>query len=74
MNTVLKAFGRKVREKRGEKGLSQEALADAAGLDRSYLGSVERGERNLALQNIVKIAAALDMTASDLLKDISDHE
>lgn len=74
MNHLLQAFGRKVRDKRGEKGLSQEALADAAGLDRSYLGSVERGERNIALKNIVKIAQALDMTASDLLKDISAHE
>lgn len=74
MDNLLKAFGQKVREKRGEKGMSQEALADAAGLDRSYLGSVERGERNIALRNIFKIARALDMSASDLLKDISGHD
>ena len=48
----LKAFGRKVREIRKEQGLSQEALAARAGLDRSYMGHIERGEKNVTLTKI----------------------
>lgn len=66
----LKAFGRRVRELRARVGLSQEAFAASAGLDRSYLGSVERGERNITLQNIARIAQALDLTVSDLFKGV----
>jgi transcriptional regulator with XRE-family HTH domain len=56
---LQKRFGERLRELRREKGLSQEGLALACDLDRTYIGSVERGERNISLLNIHKIAAAL---------------
>jgi transcriptional regulator with XRE-family HTH domain len=55
-----------MRELRTEKGLSQEALAFACELDRSYIGGVERGERNVSLVNIQKIATALGVTVREL--------
>ena len=60
MNSELKEFGARVRELRLEKGLSQEELANAAGLHRTYIGGVERGERNIGLSNISQIARALN--------------
>lgn len=68
MNAVLAAFGARVRELRVEKGLSQEDLADAAGIHRTYVGGVERGERNLSLLNIVRIANALEVPVSELFR------
>jgi len=63
---VQKHFGERVRELRKEKGLSQEALALACELDRTYIGGVERGERNISLLNIYKIAVALRISLKDL--------
>lgn len=60
-------FGAKLREIRTKKGLSQEALAGLCDLDRTYIGGVERGERNISLINIHKIARALGVRAKDLL-------
>lgn len=65
----LRAFGRQVRRLRASRGLSQEALADAAGLDRSYVGGIERGERNLSLTKIHKLAGALGAPVADLFVD-----
>jgi len=63
----LSAFGQAVRALRKEKGVSQEALADMAGLDRSYMGGVERGEHNVALINIKKIAGALGVSDAEVM-------
>lgn len=65
--TVL---GRTIRARRLTLRLSQEALAERAELHWTYLGGVERGERNISLLNIVKIAQALNISAKELLKDI----
>lgn len=62
----LKQFGENVRAHRRAIGLSQEALADKAGLDRTYIGGVERGERNISLLNIHAIADALETKVIDL--------
>lgn len=65
--TLLYAFGRRLRELRLSHGLSQEALADLADLHRTYVGSIERGERNVSLKNIHALANALGVPASELL-------
>lgn len=65
--SALEAFGLSVRTRREAAGLSQEQLAARVGLHRTYVGSVERGERNISLKNIVALASALGTTASALL-------
>jgi transcriptional regulator with XRE-family HTH domain len=60
------AFGASIRAIRKEQGISQEALALKCGIDRSYFGAVERGERNVALANILKIANALQTPPAEL--------
>jgi transcriptional regulator with XRE-family HTH domain len=65
----LKTFGKAVRKLREERGLSQEALADLCGLHRTYIGGIERGERNVGLLNVLRIAKALGVEPSVLLAD-----
>lgn len=55
-----------MRELRLERGLSQEAFALAAGINRTYIGDVERGQRNVSLENISKVAVALDVSLAEL--------
>jgi transcriptional regulator with XRE-family HTH domain len=62
-------LARNIRRLRAERGISQEELGDLAGLHRTYVGSIERGERNVSIDNIGKLAAALGVTPSKLLED-----
>jgi transcriptional regulator with XRE-family HTH domain len=64
---ILITFGKQVREKRIQKGLSQEKLAEKASLHRTYIGMIERAEKNITLLNIEKIARALEITISELV-------
>lgn len=64
------SLGTRIRELRSGQSLSQEGLADLAGLHRTYVGAVERGERNVSLDNILAIAKALKVSASELLRGV----
>lgn len=66
---ILIAFGEKVRELRKEKGLSQEDLSFEADLHRTYIGMIERAEKNITLINIEKIAKALNVDIKELFDD-----
>lgn len=63
-------LGRAIRKRRKALGWSQERLAEEAQLHWTYIGGIERGERNVSLENIVRIARALNTTASALLRDV----
>ncbi|QJP72087.1 helix-turn-helix domain-containing protein [Burkholderia glumae] len=71
---LLESFGAAVRQYRKERGYSQEAFGHACGIDRSYMGGIERGEHNLALVNIMKIVRALNMKPSEFFKALDDAE
>ncbi|MGA4440557.1 helix-turn-helix domain-containing protein [Psychrobacter celer] len=61
------AFGKRVREVRKGKGISQEKLAEMAGIDRSYMGNIERGEKNVTLKKVYEICDALGVDINDLV-------
>ena len=67
---ILVRFGRRVRQLRKKRGYSQEAFAAECGMDRTYMGGVERGERNIALRNIERVADALGLSLAQLMKGI----
>ena len=68
IETARKRFARKLKTERLARGISQEGLAELAGLHRTYVGSVERGERNIAVDNMESLANAMGLDISDLLK------
>lgn len=70
LSPATKRFGQRVRARRNELGLSQEALADVAGLHWTFVGQVERGQRNLNLHNICKLAKALEMDPGTLTEGL----
>lgn len=70
----LVLFGEGLRKLRTTAKFSQEELAERAGIDRSYLGGIERGEHNLALINIIKISSALNLEPHELLKPLSPKQ
>lgn len=65
----LVAFGRRVYKAREAAGLTQEALAHAAGLHWTYVGQIERGERNLTYKNVLKLARGLGLEPAELMRD-----
>lgn len=70
MDDIRIRFGKTVRQRRHRLGVSQEEFADICGLDRTYIGGIERGERNVALVNIEKVARALRISLSELFRSI----
>jgi len=70
IKNVLQLFGDRIKELRLMKKLSQEELAEKAGLHRTYIGMVERGERNISLKNIQKLSNALETNIYNIFKDI----
>lgn len=72
--TIRRSFGQRVRELRRARNWSQEELAANSGLDRSYVGGVERGSRNPSLVNIVRIAKALDVPVGSLFTSSREDE
>lgn len=71
--SLQQVVGAHVRRIRRERGLSQEELAHEIGLHRTFVGAVERGERNLTLQTVERIAAGLGVAATDLLLEPRDR-
>jgi transcriptional regulator with XRE-family HTH domain len=67
---ALTKLGANIRAKREEKELSQEALAELADLDRTYIGGVERGERNSTILSVLRIAKALKISVAELCRGI----
>jgi len=67
--TTLEKFGERVREERLKQNISQEELASRAGVHRTYIGMIERAEKNITLGNIEKIAKALKLNIKDLITD-----
>ncbi|WP_298972391.1 helix-turn-helix transcriptional regulator [uncultured Psychrobacter sp.] len=61
------AFGKRIRDVRRSKGISQEMLAEMAGIDRSYMGNIERGEKNITLKKAYEICDALEIEIQDLV-------
>ena len=70
MQEIQRNLGSKIRALRVEKGYSQESFADACKLHRTYMGALERGERNLTLKTLATVARALGMTVAELLTGI----
>lgn len=68
MEGIEKKFGRRIRDLREAKHISQEELAFRAGMHRTYLGGIERGERNPALKNIAALAKALDVDLAEMFR------
>jgi transcriptional regulator with XRE-family HTH domain len=71
---LVKGFGAVVRQLRKERGVSQEGLATKAGIDRAYMGSLERGRRNPSLTTIARVARGLDLPISELIREMEGSE
>lgn len=74
MSELLELVGARIRDLRKSRDLSQEALAENAGFNPSYIGFIERAERNISLKNLEKIAAALDVAVYELFTYVKERE
>lgn len=72
MNDLLAVLGKRVRELRAAKKWSQEELAHISGLHRTYIGQIERGEKNISFGNLSKISSVFDVTLAELLSGLED--
>ncbi|AXG12144.1 helix-turn-helix domain-containing protein [Intrasporangium calvum] len=70
-HTALQAFGQRVRSVRGASGLSQESMAHRCGLHRTYYSAIERGERNVSLLNLLKLARGLSVDPGQLVAGLA---
>lgn len=68
--SLLEAFGKRIRDLRKEKNISQEALALKSNLDRTYVSDIEKGKRNVSLLVLEKLAGGLEVELSDLIKNL----
>jgi transcriptional regulator with XRE-family HTH domain len=71
-NPVLVAFGQNVRKQRDARHFTQEVLAERAELDRTYISDIERGRRNLGIENVVRLAKALGISPAKLMEDMGE--
>ena len=75
MNTnILSAYGSTIRKIRQSKNISQEGLADLCGLHRTYISDIELGKRNVSLENIEKMAGALNFKVSEIFKEVEKYD
>lgn len=74
MSDILKLVGARIKDLRKLRGLSQEALAEKAGFNISYIGFIERAERNVSMRNLEKISSALDVGVYDLFTYLKEQE
>jgi transcriptional regulator with XRE-family HTH domain len=74
MNQALRRLGMRIRELRSGRGWSQEAFADIAGVHRTYMGHLERGEKNVSFLSILRVASALGVTLSELFAGLEKGE
>ncbi|EHS58884.1 helix-turn-helix transcriptional regulator [Paenibacillus kribbensis] len=74
MSELLELVGTRIRDIRKSQGLSQEALAEKAGFNSSYIGFIERAERNISLKNLEKIAKALNVSVNQLLTYVKEND
>ena len=70
MDNLLKRLGRRIRDLRSQRGLSQERFADLCGVHRTYMGHLERGEKNVSINSIVRVSEALEVTLAELFAGI----
>jgi len=73
LNTITKDIGKRIRTYRLQAGLSQEKLAERAGLHPTYIGQVERGEKNLTIESLEKITSALDVSMASVFEKIEER-
>jgi transcriptional regulator with XRE-family HTH domain len=69
---ILQRLGQRIKELRAERGFSQEFLAELSRVHRTYLGHLERGEKNVSIKSLVRVSDALEVTVSELLRDVGD--